>query len=104
MALFSKGSLPHIFIHRALLKPCKAALRKYGSSEETALPKLIRFVLVNSLIGIAIGWFIAAALLFTDVGGLGGLYARSDVKPQILARMLKRVEQPRGRPTVGGQP
>ncbi|MEN0000920.1 MAG: hypothetical protein AAF940_08545, partial [Pseudomonadota bacterium] len=37
--------------------------------------------------GIAIGWFIAAALLFTDVGGLGGLYARSDVKPQILATL-----------------
>ena len=49
------------------------------------MPKLIRFVLVNSLIGIAIGWFIAAALLFTDVGGLGSLFANSNMKPQILA-------------------
>ncbi|HHZ10071.1 MAG TPA: hypothetical protein GX405_14975 [Rhizobiales bacterium] len=41
------------------------------------LPKLIRFVLVNSLIGVAIGWLVAAGLIWFNVGGFGELVMRS---------------------------
>jgi hypothetical protein len=37
------------------------------------LPKLIRFVLVNSLIGVVIGWLVAAGLIWFNVGGFGEL-------------------------------
>ena len=36
-----------------------------------ALPKLIRFVIVNSLIGMVIGWLIAAGLVWFNIGGFG---------------------------------
>ena len=49
------------------------------------MPKLIRFVVLNSIIGIVIGWAIAAALLWMNIGGLGDLFARSDSKPVIVA-------------------
>lgn len=49
------------------------------------MPKLIRFVVVNSLVGIVIGWAIAAALLWMNVSGLGDMFMRSDAKPVILA-------------------
>lgn len=49
------------------------------------MPKLIRFVVINSIIGIVIGWAIAAALLWLNISGLGDLYMRSDSKPVILA-------------------
>ena len=39
----------------------------------TRLPKLVRFVIVNSAIGAAIGWLVAAGLLWFNVGGLGAL-------------------------------
>ncbi|MEO1746335.1 MAG: hypothetical protein AAFR13_07385 [Pseudomonadota bacterium] len=48
------------------------------------MPKLVRFVVVNSLIGVLIGWAIAAAMLYTDVGGIGGLFLRSTAKMEIL--------------------
>lgn len=49
------------------------------------MPKLIRFVIVNSAIGIVIGWAIAAALLWMNISGLGDMFARSDAKPVIIA-------------------
>ena len=49
------------------------------------MPKLIRFVVLNSIIGILIGWAIAAALLWMNVSGLGDMFVRSDSKPVILA-------------------
>ena len=49
------------------------------------MPKLVRFVVVNASIGVLIGWAIAAALLWMNIGGLGDLYAHSDSKPVILA-------------------
>ena len=51
------------------------------------MPKLVRFVMINSAIGIFIGWAIAAALLWFNISGLGDMYMRSDVKPIILALM-----------------
>lgn len=44
------------------------------------MPKLVRFVLVNSLIGMAIGWLVAFGLIWFNVNGLGGMFARSDSK------------------------
>ncbi len=41
------------------------------------LPKLIRFVLVNAAIGMLIGWGIAMAVLWFDLGGFGTMMARS---------------------------
>lgn len=49
------------------------------------MPKLIRFVVFNSIVGILIGWAIAAALLWMNVSGLGDMFVRSDSKPVILA-------------------
>lgn len=49
------------------------------------MPKLIRFVVLNSIVGILIGWTIAAALLWMNVSGLGDMFVRSDSKPVILA-------------------
>lgn len=37
------------------------------------LPKLVRFVLANSLIGVIIGWLVAAGLIWFNVGGFGEL-------------------------------
>ena len=44
------------------------------------MPPLIRFLLKWSLIGVAAGWAFAGLLLVTDLGGLGGLWLRSDQK------------------------
>lgn len=41
------------------------------------LPKLIRFVMINSAIGIAIGWFIAGLLVWFNIHGLGELVMHS---------------------------
>jgi len=49
------------------------------------MPKLIRFVVFNSIVGVLIGWAIAAALLWMNVSGLGDMFVRSDSKPVILA-------------------
>jgi hypothetical protein len=37
------------------------------------IPKLIRFVVVNSVAGILIGWLVAAGLIWFNVGGFGEL-------------------------------
>lgn len=37
------------------------------------VPRLIRFVAVNSATGVVIGWLVAAGLLWFDVGGFGDL-------------------------------
>jgi hypothetical protein len=42
------------------------------------MPKLIRFVLVNSLIGMAIGWAVAFGLVWFNINGLGDMFAKSD--------------------------
>lgn len=44
------------------------------------MPKLVRFVIINSAIGIAIGWVFAAVMLIMNVGGTGELFMRSDAK------------------------
>ena len=49
------------------------------------MPKLIRFVLINSTIGMLIGWAIAAALFFLDINGLGTMLLNSDSKIALLA-------------------
>ncbi|MFZ1680621.1 MAG: hypothetical protein WAT70_06340 [Rhizobiaceae bacterium] len=41
------------------------------------MPKLVRFVLVNSAIGVAIGWAIAAGLIWFNISGLGDLVMHS---------------------------
>jgi hypothetical protein len=40
------------------------------------MPKLVKFVLKWSAIGIAIGWVVLAALLVTNIGGLTGMVWR----------------------------
>jgi hypothetical protein len=37
------------------------------------IPKLIRFVVVNSVTGILIGWLVAAGLIWFNIGGFGEL-------------------------------
>jgi len=37
------------------------------------MPKLVRFVLVNSLTGVAIGWLIAAGVVHFNIANLGVL-------------------------------
>jgi hypothetical protein len=44
------------------------------------MPKLIRFVLVNALIGMLIGWAVAFGLVWFNVNGLGQMFANSDAK------------------------
>ncbi len=41
------------------------------------LPRLVRFVLRNIGIGVAIGWSMLAAILYLDVGGLWSLISHS---------------------------
>lgn len=41
------------------------------------LPKLVRFVMVNSLIGNALGWLVASAVLYFDLNGFGNLVMES---------------------------
>ncbi|WP_187972086.1 hypothetical protein [Aquibium microcysteis] len=37
------------------------------------VPRLIRFVVVNSAAGVVIGWLVAAGLIWFNVGGFGEL-------------------------------
>lgn len=46
-------------------------------SPEAAVPKLVRFVLVNSLFGVLIGWLIAAAVVYFNINGFGDLVLHS---------------------------
>ncbi|MCI5077151.1 hypothetical protein [Oricola sp.] len=49
------------------------------------MPKLVRFVLINSIIGIAIGWLIAAGMVHFNIGNLGELIAHTDHKAAAIA-------------------
>lgn len=51
------------------------------------MPKLIRFVIMNSAIGIVIGWVIAASLVLMNIGGLGELYANTNFKIAVAAML-----------------
>jgi hypothetical protein len=42
------------------------------------MPPLIRFLLKWSLIGMAAGWAFAVLLLLSNLGGIGGMWLRSD--------------------------
>jgi hypothetical protein len=42
------------------------------------MPPLIRFLLKWSLIGMAAGWAFAVLLLAANIGGLGGMWLRSE--------------------------
>ncbi len=42
------------------------------------LPKLVRFIIKNSLIGLVIGWVVATGLLASNINGFGGLVLHSD--------------------------
>ena len=49
------------------------------------MPKLVRFVLVNSLTGIAIGWLIAAGVVHFNIGNLGTLIDHTQHKVAAVA-------------------
>jgi hypothetical protein len=49
-----------------------------------ALPKLIRFVLVNSLIGVIIGWLIAAGIVWFNIGGFGDRFDHATNKLAVI--------------------
>lgn len=51
------------------------------------VPKLIRFVLVNSLIGMVIGWLVAAGIVWFNIGGFGERFEQSSDKPVIVLIM-----------------
>ena len=48
------------------------------------MPKLIRFVLRNSLIGMVIGWLIAAGIVWFNLGGFGDRFLQSKDKPVVV--------------------
>ncbi|MBO6552967.1 MAG: hypothetical protein JJ926_05295 [Roseitalea sp.] len=52
------------------------------------MPKLIRFVVINSAIGVLIGWAIAASLLWMNISGLGDMFMHSDAKPVVIALLF----------------
>ena len=47
------------------------------------LPKLIRFVMINSAIGILIGWVVAFGIVWFNIGGFGDRFFHSQDKPII---------------------
>jgi hypothetical protein len=47
------------------------------TEQKPRMPKLIRFVIVNSAIGVVIGWLVAAGLIWFNIGGFGELVWRS---------------------------
>ena len=48
------------------------------------MPKLIRFVLVNSAIGAVLGWLVVAGLIWFNIGGFGDRFEQSSDKPLIV--------------------
>ena len=46
------------------------------------MPKLIRFVVVNSAIGILIGWAVAIALFALNINGLGEMFFKLETGNQ----------------------
>ena len=51
------------------------------------LPKLVRFVMINSAIGILIGWAIAGLFVWSNIGGFGDLVLHS-ASPWTVAYIL----------------
>ena len=49
------------------------------------MSKLIKFVIVNSTIGIMIGWLLAAALIYFNIANLGNLMSNTDHKVAAIA-------------------
>ncbi|MAZ84958.1 MAG: hypothetical protein CML31_11575 [Rhizobiales bacterium] len=41
------------------------------------MPKLIRFLIINTAFGVLIGWLIAAAVLYFNINGFGDLVNHS---------------------------
>ena len=37
------------------------------------MPKLIRFILLNTALGVLIGWFVAAGVVYFNINGFGDL-------------------------------
>lgn len=50
--------------------------------------RLLRFLVRNALIGIAVGWNVLGLLVFTDAFGLGTLLAASEHRTIALALLL----------------
>ncbi len=50
------------------------------NQQKEPMPKLIRFVIVNSAIGVAIGWALAACLIYFNIANLGELMWNTDHK------------------------
>ena len=48
------------------------------------MPKLVRFVIVNSAVGVVIGWLVAAGIIYYDVFGFADVFWRSDSKAAAL--------------------
>jgi hypothetical protein len=57
----------------------KAIFRRWHT-----LPKLIRFVIVNSLTGVVIGWLIAAGLIWFNIGGFGDRFDNAQNKLAVI--------------------
>lgn len=51
------------------------------------MPKLVRFVLINSLTGIAIGWLVAAGVVHFNIGNLGVLIDHTQHKVAAVAML-----------------
>jgi hypothetical protein len=51
------------------------------------MPKLVRFVLINSLTGIAIGWLVAAGVVHFNIGNLGVLIDHTHHKVAAVAML-----------------
>ncbi|SJZ64054.1 hypothetical protein [Consotaella salsifontis] len=53
------------------------------------MPKLVRFVLKNALIGVVFGWVVAALLLYFDMGGMGTriAHSRDPIPPLVMLAM-----------------
>ena len=49
-------------------------------STKQPMPKMIKFVIVNSAIGILIGWLFAACLIYFNIANLGELMWNTDHK------------------------
>lgn len=41
------------------------------------LPKLVRFLAVNALIGVAVGWLVAAGVIYFNINGFGDVFMHS---------------------------
>ncbi|MEM0898658.1 MAG: hypothetical protein AAGI92_01750 [Pseudomonadota bacterium] len=52
------------------------------------LPKLIRFVVSNAVIGLALGWFIVFCTIYFDFGRMGTLFANSDHQSAVIALLM----------------